>query len=253
MDLERIEVGAFCGMRGIQKLNLDNNKLASLPELCSLKCCLVVLNVRNNIIIRLSKSFLKGFKKLQKIILSFNKLSVLPDVYWIQHSLSDLVANTNKIQSLDALQTNGIYIKLKYLSVYDNDIRHFNVSLLRHMPKLNAFYIHANNLTHIDEVRSLDIGIINLKANPWHCGEELSWMGEEDFGFERGLTCATPACLHGMAIADMSKSIQCGADITRLFFLLHSHNRHSIARLWGRGMECILCVPALIYVVPHSM
>ena len=173
------------------------------------------LNVRNNNISRPGKHFLKGFKKLQKVVLSYNKLSVLPDVHWIQHSVSDLLANKNKIQSLDALQTYGTYLRLKFLSVYHNDIRHFNVSILRHMPKLNAFYIHANKLTHIDDVRSLDIRVMNLMFNPWHCSEELSWMGEEDMGFERGLTCATPSCLHGMAIADMSKSMQCGTDITR--------------------------------------
>ena len=73
------------------------------------------------------------------------------------------------------------------------------------MPKLEFLWLNDNKLTHIDNVRSLDIKFIGLKSNPWHCDGELSWMGEEDMGFERGLTCATPTCLHGMAIADMSK------------------------------------------------
>ena len=113
------------------------------------------------------------------------------------------------------------------------------------MPKLGRLYLNGNKLTHFGDVRSLHISTINLSSNPLHCGEELSWMGEEDLGFERGLTCATPACLHGMAIADMSNSIQCGTDITRLFFL-NPYNRRSIARPWGRGMECVLWVEALI-------
>ena len=204
MYLKRIEVGAFCGISELLTLNLENNKLTSLPDLCSLKCCRVNLYVGNNNISRLSKHYLKNFQKLQKVILYSNNLLELPVMHWTQHSVSHLMANKNKIQSLDALKTHGIYIGLKYLSVYDNDIRHFNVSLLHHMPKLEHFYIHANKLTHIDDVRSVLISDINLMFNPWHCGEELSWMGEEDMGFERGLTCATPACLHGMAIADMS-------------------------------------------------
>ena len=214
MDLERIEDGAFCGIWEMLTLNLGTNKLTSLPDLCSLKCCLVNLYVGNNKISRLSRHFLRNFQKLQKINLSSNNLLVLPVMHWIQHSVSHLVAVNNKIQSLDAMQTYGIYIRLKYLSVNDNDIRHFNVSLLHQMPKLEHFYINDNEITHIGDVRSLHIREINLRFNPWHCGEELSWMGEEDMGFERGLTCATPACLHGMAIADMSKSIQCRTDIT---------------------------------------
>ena len=30
-------------------------------------------------------------------------------------------------------------------------------------------------------------------------------MGEDDMAFENGLVCETPACMQGMAIADMSK------------------------------------------------
>ena len=67
--------------------------------------------------------------------------------------------------------------------------------------------LHENNFTHIDDFRTLFKGLIDLRRNPWHCGEDLYWMGEEEMRFERGLTCASPPCLHGMAIADMSKWI----------------------------------------------
>ena len=253
MCLERIEVGVFCGIREISTLNLENNKLTSLPGLCSLKCCLVNLYVGNNNISGLGKNFLKGFKKVQKVDLSNNNLLVLPVLRWIQHSVSHLMADGNKIQSLDALQTYGIYIQLKYVSVADNDIRHFNVSLLRHMPKLEHLYVYGNKLTHFGDVRSLHISTINLRSNPWHCGEELSWMGEEEVGLERGLTCATPACLHGMAIADMSNSIQCGTDITRLiFFLILPIDAPQLAR--GGEVWSVFCEWKLwFYVLSHSL
>ena len=218
MDLERNELGAFCGIWEIVTLNLENNKLTTLPELCSSKCCLVNLYVGKNNISQLSKHFLKNFQKLQRVNLSNNNLFVLPVMHWMQHSVSFLVANKNKIQSLDALKTDGVYRKLKYISVYHNDIHLFNVSLLHRMPKLESFYLNANKLTQIYDVRSLHKIGMNLMSNPWHCGEALSWMGEEDLEFERGLTCATPACLHGMAIADMSKSMQCSVNIMRLNF-----------------------------------
>ena len=207
MGLERIEAGAFCGISNISTLNLNFNKLTSFPQLCSLRCCLVKLQIRNNKILRLSKHFFKSFKKLQSIDLNNNYLLVLPDLHWIQHSVSRLTTRRNKLQSLDALQTSGIYIRLRIITVSDNNLRNFNVSLLRHMLKLDYFMLDGNQLTHINDLRGFDIRILNLRDNPWHCDEELSWMGEEEMDFERGLTCVSPACLHGMVIADMSKWI----------------------------------------------
>ena len=213
MDLKHSEVGAVCGVRELSTLRLGFNKLTSLPPLCSLKCCLANLQIEHNNIPRLGKHFLKGFKNLTRLNLSNNNLLVLPDLHWIQQSLSRIDAKMNKITSLDALQTSGIYERLYHVSVYRNDIFHFNVSLLRHMPKLDRLYLNDNNLTHIGDFRCLNVKVIKLLYNPWHCNEELSWMGEEDMSFEEGLTCATPTCLQGIAITDMSKTL---CDKTRI-------------------------------------
>ena len=207
MNLERIEIGAFCGIRKLSKLVLNYNKLTSLPQLCSLKCCLDNLEVASNSISRLSKHFFKGFKKLRMINLSNNNLIVLPDVHWIQHSVSTIKAMYNGIQSLHALRTSGLYARLQHVTFIGNDIQDFNISILRHMPNLDYFDLNGNKLNHIDDFRNLYVRAIYLRSNPWHCGVELSWMGEDDNDFEQGLTCATPTCLHGMAIADMSKWI----------------------------------------------
>ena len=206
MGLHDIEVGAFCGIHEVSKLRLDYNDLTSSPQLCPLKCCLEDLQIAYNNISRLSENFLKGFKKLKRLNLSSNNLLALPDLHWLQHSLAHMSANKNKIQSLDPLQTPGIYFRLHHVAVYQNDIRHFNTSLLHHMPKLYYLNLCNNELNHIGDLRRRNVSVIILRGNPWHCGEELSWMGEEDMGFERGLTCVTPNCLQGMAIADMSNS-----------------------------------------------
>ena len=204
MNLEWIEGSAFCGVRNISELILNYNKLTSLPQLCPLKCCLVVLGIANNHISRLSKHFFKGFKKIRDINLNKNSLHVLPDLHWTQHSLFSLMADGNKIQSLDGLHTSGIYLELNYVEVPGNDIRNFNISILRHMPKLCSLGLHNNKLTHIDDFRSLYVQYISLGFNPWHCGVELSWMSDMSFKI-RGPTCATPICRQGMDIMAMSK------------------------------------------------
>ena len=228
MNLERIEVGAFCGIMEISSLGLYSNKLTSLPQLCSLKCCLATLNMANNKISLLSKNFFKGFKQLGSINLGNNNLIVLPDLHWIQHSVWRLVASKNKIQSLDALQTSGIYRRLSTISVSNNNISNFNVSLLRQMPQLGYFTLSDNKLFHVDDVRGFNIRQLFMMENPWHCDEELSWMGEEDMDFEQGLTCATPTCLHGMVIADMSK------------WIIESHILHFRGLTWPKSYSDIM-------------
>ena len=106
---------------------------------------------------------------------------------------------------MDALHTSSTYEHLFVIDFGANVIGNFNVSILRLMTKLGRFYLNDNKLKHIDDFRSLYLGTIDLNNNPWHCGVELSWMGGETMAFEGPLTCATPTCLQGMTIADMSK------------------------------------------------
>ena len=103
------------------------------------------------------------------------------------------------------IQPFGIFEVLNFFDVTGNNIRHFNVSILRHMPKLKWLSIRRNKISHIADFRKFNDEQMYLSNNPWHCGAELSWMGEVDMNFERSLKCATPDCLYDRAIADMSK------------------------------------------------
>ena len=73
------------------------------------------------------------------------------------------------------------------------------------MPNLQTLSWHNKKLTYIDNFCIDYKKAIALKGNPWHRGTALSWKGEDDMAFENGLFCETPACMQGMAIADMSK------------------------------------------------
>ena len=79
------------------------------------------------------------------------------------------------------------------------------------MSALSQLYLCGNKLSTIDDFRNYYFGHIELAENPWHCGPEsswmVSWMDEDDiFGMGKPrLICATPACLQGTSIAEMSK------------------------------------------------
>ena len=219
MGIERIGIGAFCGVQQVSRLLLENNKLTSLPSLCPLKCCLMLLLLNNNDIGLVSNDSFKSLKKLREIYLSRNNLVQLPNLHWIRHSLVTFEASDNDIQSLDMIEPFGIFEVLNSFDVTGNNIRHFNVSILRQMPQLKWFYIPRNKISHIEDFRTLYDEQIYLSNNPWHCGAELSWMGEVDMNFERSLKCATPDCLCDRAIADMGEFLTLATDVFRVRYI----------------------------------
>ena len=226
MGLEYIEAGTFCYLRQVSRLNLNNNKLQSPPELCALRCCLVTLLLSDNNLSNLRKNFFEGYKILETLHLSNNKLFVLPDLHWIKHSLKHIKAANNGIESLDVFQRSGIFESLSTIDMGVNRIRIFNIIILSQVPKLRVLGLYDNRLTNIDDFRIYYKNMMILGGNPWHCGTALSWMGEDDMAFENGLTCATPACLQGIAISDMSKYNKSAVSINR--FRIEAKPKHEL-------------------------
>ena len=203
--IRRVEVAAFCGLSRFSLLNMENNELTSAPPLCPVKCVLKFLVLGNNKISTISKNYLRGFKSLKTLYLDNNNIILLPDITRVKQSVAVVSAVNNYVATLEAFQTFNIFKQLHHIDLGRNNIRSINFSLLRHMPKLTDLDLYSNKITHIDDFRSFYDRGIYLGGNPWHCGATLSWMGEEDMAFEKGLVCATPACLRDMPIADMSK------------------------------------------------
>ena len=205
MGLEHIEENAFCGMKALLEVVLSYNRLSTPPEFSASKHSITMLFLDfNNISFDID--YFKGFRKLKTLYLNNNNLTYLPELYWIRNSLEEMCANRNKLRSLKALLTNGHFARLKVIDVGDNMISHVNInaSVMDHIPKLRRFDMYANKINGIADFRNYYVGYIGLMGNPWHCGPELSWMGEVDETFEGGLTCATPNCMRGRTIADMS-------------------------------------------------
>ena len=102
-------------------------------------------------------------------------------------------------------ETSDMFEILKYIDVSGNDIRMFDVTMLRYMPNLVKLFLNSNKLTGIGDFRIYYKKKIKLVDNPWHCGKALSWMAESENSFEYRLVCETPDCLQGNLIANMSK------------------------------------------------
>ena len=205
IGLGHIEVGALCNLSQLSTLNLDDNKLQSLPELCALKCCFTTLSLPYNNISTLSKNMFQGYRKLKSLNLIEKKIVIFPDLHWIQHSWKYIWATDTKIQSLYMFETSGTFEILEYIDMGRNDIRMFDITMLRHMPNLLELFLNSIKLIRIDDFRIYHKKAINLIGNPWQCGTALSLMGEDDMAFEDRLVSETPYCLQGNPIADMSK------------------------------------------------
>ena len=180
MGIRLIEEGAFCGLSHIQQLKLCCNKLITPPQICESECCVERLLLSENKIAAFGWNYFESFKKLNTLDVSNNKLREVPYLNPIHHSIRIVNMDGNLIDKL-------------------------NVSLFRHMLKLSTFTISNNLLTYIDDFRPYYNKYISILGNPWHCGSELSWMGEEDNAFEKNMRCATPIRLKGKKISDMGK------------------------------------------------
>ena len=104
MGLEHIDTGAFCNLHNISTLDLYSNKLTLAPELCVLKRSLVNLFLSDNKMSNFRRDFFEGYTKLKRIHLSNNKLINLPDLHWIQHSITHIKAAYNKNTHLICLR-----------------------------------------------------------------------------------------------------------------------------------------------------
>ena len=116
----------------------------------------------NNIIFDID--YFKGFRKLKTLYLFNNNLTYLPEMNWVRHSLENICAKHNRLQSLETLLANGLFARLEVINVGNNMISNMNInaSVLDNMPKLRRFDMYDNKITDIADFRNY----YGLMGNP---------------------------------------------------------------------------------------
>ena len=174
ISLSSVQLGAFCGLRSLEELDLSNDKLTTAPELLPVKPTLQKLRLGNNEIQNFPSDYFDGFNILQKVDITNNAL-------YSGHSLKILAINHNKLKTLDEKLTGGLNMTvLNRLTVRGNEIQHINVAILGQMPKLTYFGLSENQLRHLADpsvyLRHGQTSDLSLHLNPLTCDKGLSWL-----------------------------------------------------------------------------
>ena len=216
ISLSSVQLGAFCGLRSLEELDLSNNNLTIAPELLPVKPTLQKLKLGENKIHDFPSDYFDGYDDLQYVDIRNNILYSVPNMGFVGHSLDILLINHNKLKTLDEKLTGGLNMTvLERLLASGNEIQHINVAILGQMPKLTRLDLGENQLRHLADPsaylphgRTLDL---SLHLNPLTCDKALSWLLVL---FEQGMIekhvgnraeCHHPPCLQGRHIMSLSK------------------------------------------------
>ena len=201
--LKAVDPEAFCGLKTLRTLQVNDNHLCEAPAIETIKATLWELSLIQNAISQFPSDYFNGFSQLQIIRLTYNNLTYLPGLCRIEKSIKEISISDNQIQSLDAVLADGFYEVLWYIDVSYNIIHYLNISTLRNCPKLKQISVIGNLLTSIGDYRAY-IGLISLTpySNPWHCDSKLAWMSGLSSPI---LTCHSPECFSGKPVNEISE------------------------------------------------
>ena len=207
-SLNEVQPGAFCGLQRLLTLKLEYNKLNKVPELTPVKLTLRDLYLSENELVRFPYDYFEGFMQLERLEVTHNHLVAIPSFDWVASSLRSLNLQHNHIASLDGINVKTPFMKLNAMRLNENKIREFDVRMLKNMPKLNYLLLNGNCIQQIDDYRRFYIyrhGWINISLNPFHCSTTMAWISNTTYQFTGEPTCATPWCLKGRVMLEMSK------------------------------------------------
>jgi Leucine-rich repeat (LRR) protein len=153
----------------LEKLNLNCNRLSSLPESFGSLSNLKELILTGNLLTNLPDSFCK-LSKLETLYLDCNKLESLPNQFGNLENLQFLTLRKNNLQQLP--YSFGELSKLIKLYIYDNQLIKLPDSFcnLKELEILNLnnnkLELLPNNFGKLSKLNSLDISLNNIVSIP---------------------------------------------------------------------------------------
>ena len=205
LQLHDVHIAAFCGLRELESLDLRFNKLNKVPELAPVKPTLVKLLLAHNQLSRFPNDYFRWFVKLRYLDVGYNHLEAVPSLGWLGATLKILYLPKNNITSIKGIVAQKQFRELYSIDLFRNKISVFDVKILSTMPKLRYLNLYGNSITHMENYRPYFSHSISLFENPFHCGIRMAWIATLKSDVIRSPVCATPWCLEGMVMFNMSK------------------------------------------------
>ena len=216
-ELREVHSESFCGLKSLQILKLDYNKLHTMPELSPVKPTLQKLYLSENQLARFPNNYFKGFLQLRELLVNDNHLEAAPSISWLTSTLQWLSLENNRITSIAGLYSETPFQKLFTLYLENNEISNIDIRILSKMPKLTHLRLNGNRIRHIHDYRTyLARTRINLSSNPFHCDSKMAWMSTVAMNKVAKPTCETPWCIKGKVMPGMSKYLYEKLIITHL-------------------------------------
>ena len=239
-EILEINASAFSGLPMLNKLVLKANHLITPPPLTFIRTSLNLLDMSQNNLTYIPKLYFDDCSELTVIYLGNNKLSTIPNLEFVAESIRAIHLNANHIADVTALYDNK-YPRLKILLLNENNIREFCLPSRVFTPFLGLLTLSENQLMTIQMPKGFSNTILDLRDNPWHCDQSLSWIRQcflsdnfvkcprsvqLDF-----LTCDSPPNLQGISPLDVGKT----CDVITQKCSPHYHP-------FGRGIDHSLVV-----------
>lgn len=158
-----IDISPLTSFNNLQKLNIFDNQITTIPDSISNLAKLKQLNIYDNKITIIPDSLAK-LTNLKEFYLNNNQVKVIPDSLAKLTNLTDLMLQENQIKVIpDSLSD---LTNLQKFNLYKNKITEIPDSLAK-LTKLEQLYISNNQITEIPDSLSklINLKILDLRSN----------------------------------------------------------------------------------------
>ncbi|HWB01740.1 MAG TPA: COR domain-containing protein [Verrucomicrobiales bacterium] len=159
---------SIAGLTKLERLDLDGNRLTTVPVILRRLTNLRELDLRRNQLATLPDNAFAGLAQLQELYLQDNDLTTLREgVFAGLAQLQELYLHGNRLTTLPE----GVYAglaRLQQLSLFDNGLTTLPEGVFAGLVQLQQLYLHSNGLTTLP--RSLEecsaLNVLLLHDNP---------------------------------------------------------------------------------------